>query len=76
MNPPRLPALTARAVERALQRAGFSHVRTKGSHRHYKKPGYPNRVTVPQHRGDLRSGTVRAIIKAAGLTVEEFLELL
>ena len=33
------------------------------------------RVTVPMHRKELKKGTLRAIIRQAGLTVEEFIEL-
>jgi predicted RNA binding protein YcfA (HicA-like mRNA interferase family) len=34
------------------------------------------RVTVPNHTRDLRPGTLRSIIRNAGLTVAEFIELL
>jgi len=33
-------------------------------------------VTVPLHGGDLKRGTLRAIISQAGLTVAEFISLL
>jgi predicted RNA binding protein YcfA (HicA-like mRNA interferase family) len=73
----RLPALSAEAVVRALQRAGFSVHRVKGSHHHLRDPDRPRaRPVVPVHRGDLPPGTLRTIIKQAGLTVEEFLDLL
>jgi predicted RNA binding protein YcfA (HicA-like mRNA interferase family) len=42
--------------------------------RHSSKPRA--RVVVPVDRGDLPTGTLRGIIKQAGLTVEEFLDLL
>jgi predicted RNA binding protein YcfA (HicA-like mRNA interferase family) len=73
----RLPALSAEAVVRALQRAGFSVHRVKGSHHHLRDPDRPRaRPVVPLHRGDLPPGTPRTIIKQAGLTVDEFLDLL
>jgi predicted RNA binding protein YcfA (HicA-like mRNA interferase family) len=73
----RLPAPSAEAVVRALQRAGFSVHRVKGSHHHLRDPDRPRaRPVVPVHRGDLPPGTLRTIIKQAGLTVEEFLDLL
>ena len=34
------------------------------------------RVTVPVHRKDIKIGTLSSILKQAGLTVEEFRELL
>jgi predicted RNA binding protein YcfA (HicA-like mRNA interferase family) len=73
----RLPALTAREVIRALERGGFAVSRTSGSHCrlvHTRDPA--RKVTVPIHRGDLKRGTLRAIIAQAGMTVAEFLTLL
>ncbi len=73
----KLPALSSAAVVKALRRAGFSVERIKGSHHHLRSPQRPAaRVVVPMHRGDLPTGTLRAIIKQAGLTEEAFLELL
>jgi predicted RNA binding protein YcfA (HicA-like mRNA interferase family) len=73
----RLPALTAREVIRALERAGFRESRTSGSHCrliHARDPA--RKVTIPIHSGDLRRGTLRGIIAQAGFSVEEFLKLL
>lgn len=73
----RLPALTARDVMRALARAGFVVSRTSGSHCRFIHETDPTRkVTVPVHSGDLKRGTLRAIIAQAGMTVAEFLALL
>ncbi len=73
----RLPALSADEVVRALGRAGFRVHRIKGSHHHLRNPLRPEtRPVVPVHRGDLPPGTLRAIIKQAGLTIDEFLDLL
>jgi predicted RNA binding protein YcfA (HicA-like mRNA interferase family) len=73
----RLPSLTARDVVRALQRAGFVVSRTSGSHCRLVHMTDPTRkVTVPVHSGDLKRGTLRAIIAQAGLTVAEFVKLL
>ena len=44
---PRLPRWTAADAERALLRAGFDHLRSKGSHRIYARGNL--RVTVPFH---------------------------
>ena len=74
---PRLPALRPREVIRALERAGFFVARSSGSHRLVKHPDHPERsVTIAVHATDLKLGTLRSIIKQAGFTVEEFLELL
>jgi predicted RNA binding protein YcfA (HicA-like mRNA interferase family) len=73
----RLPALRPQEVVRALNRAGFTVERIKGSHYHLRHPDDPRlRVSVPVHNRDLPKGTLRAIIKQAGLTVEEFLDCL
>jgi predicted RNA binding protein YcfA (HicA-like mRNA interferase family) len=73
----RLPALSSRDVIRALGRAGFAVSRTSGSHCRLIHSSDPARkVTVPIHSGDLKRGTLRAIIAQAGLTVVEFLALL
>jgi len=57
-----------------LERAGFTFIRQKGSHRIYLKDDIG--VTVPWHNKDMRVGTLRHIIKQSGLTVKEFLSLL
>jgi predicted RNA binding protein YcfA (HicA-like mRNA interferase family) len=74
----RLPIVSGQRVVRALTRAGFVTDRIVGSHHVLKHPGDPTRaVTVPCHAGrDLKPGTIRGIIRQAGLTVEEFNELL
>lgn len=73
----RLPAVAAREAIRALERAGFVISRQSGSHCrliHTRDPA--RKVTVPVHPGDLKRGTLRAIIAQAGLTVDEFVALL
>jgi predicted RNA binding protein YcfA (HicA-like mRNA interferase family) len=73
----RLPALKARDVIRALERAGFVVSRTSGSHCRLIHSTDPVRkVTVPVHSTDLKRGTLRGIIAQAGLTVAEFVELI
>jgi predicted RNA binding protein YcfA (HicA-like mRNA interferase family) len=73
----RLPAVAARDAVRALERAGFVVSRTSGSHcRLVHGSDSSRKVTVPVHAGDLKRGTLRAIIAQAGLTVAEFVALL
>jgi predicted RNA binding protein YcfA (HicA-like mRNA interferase family) len=71
---PKLPALKPKEVIKVLEKAGFSFVRQKGSHRIYVKGNVG--ITIPYHNKDLKKGTLRHIIKQAGLTVREFLQLL
>lgn len=69
----RLPAVSSRRALAALHRAGFRIHRVTGSHYHLLPEGrmYPV-VTVPFHTGDLKPGTLRAIIRQAGMSIEEF----
>jgi len=78
MNARRLPSVKARDVIRALHGAGFSIVRTSGSHYRLVHDTDPTRMTtVPVHGGkDIPRGTLRDIIKQAGLTIDEFVDLL
>jgi len=72
---PRLPAVSGRKVVAALRRAGFSVKGQKGSHVKLRRGDTV--VTVPVHGSkDLKRPTVHGIIKDAGLTVEDFIELL
>lgn len=75
---PHLPAVNAQQVIAALKRAGFAVERIRGSHYILALPGDPRRaVTVPFHGAkDLKPGTLRSIIRRAGLTVEQFRDLL
>ena len=78
MSPHRLPSLKARAVIRALERAGFVVIRSKGSHHRLVHATDPTRATtVSVHKGkDIPRGTLGDIIEQAGLTENEFLDLL
>jgi len=70
----RLPAMTYREVVRRLQDAGFVFDRqAKGSHEIWYNLQTKRRTTIPNHPGPLPVGTLRAIIREAGLTVREFL---
>ena len=73
----RLPVVSAKETLRALERAGFAVTRISGSHCRLVHQTDPSRkVTIPLHVGDLKRGTLRAIIGQSGLTVAEFLDLL
>ncbi|MCA9909373.1 MAG: type II toxin-antitoxin system HicA family toxin [Anaerolineae bacterium] len=71
-----LPVVKGEECITALQRAGFIIKRQKGSHVIMKREDPHARVVVPSHRKPLKPGTLRQIIREAGLTVEEFTELL
>ncbi len=73
----KLPVISGKEAIKALERAGFVAVRQKGSHIRMKKVTSEMviNITVPLH-DTLDRGTLKSIIKSAGLTVEEFVELL
>ncbi|HUY27132.1 MAG TPA: type II toxin-antitoxin system HicA family toxin [Candidatus Binataceae bacterium] len=74
---PSLPVLKAREVVTALERAGFFIHHSTGSHVQLKHREHPElRITVPYHSGDVPRGTLRSIIRQAGLTVEQFSALI
>jgi predicted RNA binding protein YcfA (HicA-like mRNA interferase family) len=61
----KLPRWTADEAERALFRAGFTLVRSKGSHRIYERSGV--RVVVPYHAGKtLHPKVIRQVVDAIG----------
>jgi predicted RNA binding protein YcfA (HicA-like mRNA interferase family) len=70
---PRLPRVSGAEAIRALEHLGFTQVRQRGSHVVLKRAGR-ERVTgcvVPLHT-ELATGTLRGILKQAGVTAEEF----
>ncbi len=68
-----LPSLKPREVERMLLNAGFTPDTSKGSHRTYYHSQKRLHTTVAFHPGDVPMGTLRSIIKQAGMQPEEFL---
>jgi predicted RNA binding protein YcfA (HicA-like mRNA interferase family) len=59
--------MNSRDVIRAIEKAGWVHIATKGDHRQFKHPTLPGRVTVPHPKRDLPIGTVRSIEKQSGV---------
>ncbi|MEM1429088.1 MAG: type II toxin-antitoxin system HicA family toxin [Pseudomonadota bacterium] len=56
----------SRKIAKMLEADGWEHVATKGSHRQYKHPTKPGRVTLPHPKRDLPTGTVKSIYRQAG----------
>jgi len=71
-----LPNLKPKQVVAALSKSGFYVHHQTGSHAILKSRDGKFRVTVPMHGKDLKKGTLRSIIRQAGMTVEEFVGLL
>ncbi len=73
----RLPRVSGKAVLSALQRGGFALSHVRGSHSYLRKSGATALVVVPVHgHRDLPAGTLKAILRQAGLTAEELTDLL
>ena len=72
---PRLPVLSGGEVVRAFEHAGWGFDRQRGSHVILVKAGHIASLSVPQHR-EVAPGTLRALIRASGMTVDEFTALL
>ena len=71
-----LPVVSGREVVKALEKIGYVFDRQRGSHMILRQQDPPHRrLTVPDHN-EVAKGTLRAIIRQAGLTVEEFNDLL
>jgi len=71
---PTLPRLSGRAVVKAFRRDGWEMARQKGSHMILVKDGSMATLSVPDHR-EIAPGTLRSLIRASGLTVDQFLAL-
>ena len=72
----KLPVVSGPNAAKALCRLGYEVDVREGSHvilRHSEPPH--RRLSVPNHK-ELAKGTLRTLIRDAGLTVQEFLDLL
>ena len=72
---PALPIISGRDARRAFERLGWQFDRQRGSHMILIKAGHPASLSVPDHR-EVARGTSRSLVRAAGLTVEEFVSVL
>jgi len=69
----RLPRLSGRDCVKALGKAGFQVRRQRASHIILRRQEPFAQLVVPDHK-ELDSGTLRAILRQSGLSVEQFLE--
>ena len=71
----KLPSIAGKKCIKALLKAGFFIARQKGSHVIMQRDDPFALVSVPNHK-TLKAGTLSGIIRDAGLTVDEFVDLL
>jgi predicted RNA binding protein YcfA (HicA-like mRNA interferase family) len=70
----RLSGFKYREIVKRLKRLGFEFDRqAAGSHEIWFNPASRRYTTIPNHTGDMPEGTLRAILKQAGVEVDEFL---
>jgi predicted RNA binding protein YcfA (HicA-like mRNA interferase family) len=71
----KLGNISGREAVKAFQRAGWEPIGQVGSHLVMIKAGVRVNLSIPQHK-ELSVGTLRALIRNAEMTVDEFLALL
>jgi predicted RNA binding protein YcfA (HicA-like mRNA interferase family) len=71
----RLANISGKEAVTAFGRAGWQVMGQVGSHVVMTKPDLRANLSIPQHK-ELSTGTLRALIRAAGMTVDQFLALL
>ena len=70
-----LPEVSGARLKRALERAGFVEVHTRGSHCKLRHPERRRTVIVPLH-SRVRPGTLSSILQQADISLDEFRDLL
>ncbi|MFH1246084.1 MAG: type II toxin-antitoxin system HicA family toxin [Candidatus Omnitrophota bacterium] len=70
----KLPVISGKEAIKALLKLGY-YVRDRESSHIHLRHSFRQALTIPDHK-EIARGTLRAIIRAAGLTVEEFSRLL
>jgi predicted RNA binding protein YcfA (HicA-like mRNA interferase family) len=71
----RLANMSGKEAVKAFSASGWQRMGQVGSHVVMVKPGVRVNLSIPQHK-ELSVGTLRALIRNAGLTVDEFVKLL
>jgi predicted RNA binding protein YcfA (HicA-like mRNA interferase family) len=72
----RLSGFRYREIARRLKAFGFTFDRqAAGSHEIWYNEHSDRYTTIPNHPGDMPEGTLRAILKQAGISTEAFLEV-
>lgn len=71
----KLPVVSGKDCVKALVRAGFTVKRQESSHIVLRRDEPFAQVVVPDHK-ELDRGTLRAILRHAGLTTDQFIQLL
>lgn len=73
---PKLPVVKSRDIVKFLNKNGFLHTRTVGSHMRFVNSKKGLYVTIPYKSKPLKRGTLNSILKQANLTTEELIKFL
>ena len=74
---PKLPPVSGKQVIAALEKDGWYVKRVRGSHHVLRHPDIPDAIPVPVHGNrEIKRGTLSSILRAAGLSRDEFIRLL
>jgi len=71
----KLPTVSGRDAVRAFESLGWEFARQSGSHLILVRVGEIASLSIPDHR-ELAKGTLRSLIRAAGISVDEFIAAL
>lgn len=71
----KLGNISGKDAANAFEKAGWQRIGQVGSHLVLSKPGVRVNLSIPQHK-ELATGTLRALIRNSGMTVDEFISLL
>jgi predicted RNA binding protein YcfA (HicA-like mRNA interferase family) len=72
----RLPVVSGDEARKAFEKIGYELSHQTGSHMILRRATPPHRhLSIPKHR-ELARGLLRGLIRDAGLTIEQFVELL
>lgn len=72
----RLPVVTGRELVKALRKLGYEIDRQRGSHIILRQAAFPHRRLVVPNHDPVAKGTLHAIMREAGLTLDELIDLL
>ena len=72
----RLPVVSGEEALKTFRKIGYQFDHQTGSHMILRRNQAPHRrLTIPNHK-EIAKGTLRSLIREAGLTVDQFVELL
>ncbi len=71
-----VPMMNPRRLLSVLLKVGFKILHQKGSHIRLQNLSTKKSTTIPIHPGDLSRKMITGIIKQAGLSIKEFLDIL